>query len=163
MHAKAGIALIAEKISIDMIPAFRIIIKISLVTAGIAVLFQIASLFFIYRYFKFDYYLSAVALFFLIAGYVISRYHTINKTRPATDTDRLEELTNKELHILQLIVEGKSNKEIAAANFVEVSTIKTHINNIYAKLGLNNRKEAISAYKHRFTSIHYSNIHPFST
>jgi DNA-binding NarL/FixJ family response regulator len=79
------------------------------------------------------------------------------------ETDPFLNLTNKEQHILQMIIEGKSNKEIAALNYVEVSTIKTHINNIYAKLGLSNRKEAITQYKTRFASADYSNIHPFST
>lgn len=51
-------------------------------------------------------------------------------------------LTQKELEILTLIGEGKSNKEIANALFVEVSTVKTHINKIYSKTGVANRKEA---------------------
>lgn len=54
--------------------------------------------------------------------------------------DRL--LTQKEKEILQLIGEGKSNKEIASAQFVELSTVKTHINKIYAKMKVSNRKEA---------------------
>ena len=45
--------------------------------------------------------------------------------------------------------EGKSNKDIAAENFVELSTVKTHINNIYAKLGVNSRREAIKVYTSR--------------
>ena len=51
-------------------------------------------------------------------------------------------LTQKEKEILQLICEGKSNKEIASALFVELSTVKTHINKIYSKIGVSNRKEA---------------------
>ena len=51
-------------------------------------------------------------------------------------------LTQKENEILQLISEGKSNKEIAASLFVELSTVKTHINKIYSKIGVTNRKEA---------------------
>ncbi|SDS87102.1 regulatory protein, luxR family [Mucilaginibacter mallensis] len=141
----------------------KIIIKIGLVTAGIIILFEATSLLFIYKYFKFDYYLSAVALFFLLAGYTVSKYNTAAKKQSTVEPDPFLNLTNKEQHILQLIIEGKSNKEIAALNYVEVSTIKTHINNIYAKLGLNNRKEAITQYKTRFATVDYANIHPFST
>jgi len=51
-------------------------------------------------------------------------------------------LTQKEKEILQLISEGKSNKEIASALFIGLSTVKTHINKIYSKIGAANRKEA---------------------
>ena len=55
-----------------------------------------------------------------------------------------EILTQKEQEIFTLIKEGKSNKEIASALFVELSTVKSHINNIYSKLGVSNRREAKS-------------------
>jgi len=51
-------------------------------------------------------------------------------------------LTQKEKEILQLISEGKSNKEIASDLFIGLSTVKTHINKIYSKIGVSNRKEA---------------------
>ena len=54
-------------------------------------------------------------------------------------------LTSKELEILQLIAAGKSNKEIASALFIELSTVKTHINKIYTKLKVKSRKDAIHA------------------
>jgi ATP/maltotriose-dependent transcriptional regulator MalT len=60
--------------------------------------------------------------------------------------DLVSVLTQKELLILEQIAFGKSNKEIAAGNFVELSTVKTHINNIYSKLGVSNRKDAIKIY-----------------
>ena len=58
-----------------------------------------------------------------------------------------EVLTAKELEILQMIAEGKSNKEIANLLFIEISTVKTHINKIYTKLNVKSRKEAINAAK----------------
>ncbi len=51
-------------------------------------------------------------------------------------------LTQKEEEILKLIHSGKSNKDIATELFVELSTIKTHINKLYSKLGVDNRKAA---------------------
>lgn len=53
-----------------------------------------------------------------------------------------EKLTQKESEILQLIGQGKSNKEIASELYVEISTVKTHINKIYTKLDVKNRREA---------------------
>src|SRR5476651_1737029 len=116
-------------------------IKIGIAAALAIILFQVSSIFLVYKYFKFEYYITAVAILFLVAGFFISSY----KQPAAKDinTDLLQTLTTRELTILQHIAEGKSNKEIAAENFVEISTIKTHINNIYAKLGVRNRKEAV--------------------
>jgi DNA-binding CsgD family transcriptional regulator len=50
-------------------------------------------------------------------------------------------LTKKEKEILDLILADKSNKEIAATLFIELSTVKTHINKIYSKLEVKSRKE----------------------
>lgn len=51
------------------------------------------------------------------------------------------ELSQRETDIVALILSGKSNKEVAMALSIELSTVKTHVNNIYAKLGVNNRKD----------------------
>jgi DNA-binding CsgD family transcriptional regulator len=51
------------------------------------------------------------------------------------------ELSQREMDIVGLILSGKSNKEVALALNIELSTVKTHVNNIYAKLGVNNRKD----------------------
>lgn len=51
------------------------------------------------------------------------------------------QLSEREKQVFELVLIGKKNKEIANALFVDISTIKTHINNIYKKTGINNRKE----------------------
>ena len=56
-------------------------------------------------------------------------------------------LTKQEKRILDLILDDCSNKEIAATVFVSISTVKTHINNIYKKLNITSREEAKSLYK----------------
>ncbi len=56
-------------------------------------------------------------------------------------------LTKQEEKILYLILDDKSNKEIAEETFTSVSTVKTHINNIYKKLNLNSRVEAMQLFK----------------
>ena len=53
------------------------------------------------------------------------------------------QLTAQEVKILKLIQSGKSNKEIAGELFIEVSTVKSHINKLYSKLGVKNRASAI--------------------
>ena len=62
--------------------------------------------------------------------------------RQSDSTEVVESLTRREQEILCLIVEGKSNKQIAHDLFVEVSTIKWHITQIYKKLGVRSRVQA---------------------
>ena len=52
------------------------------------------------------------------------------------------DLTEREFEILRLSLENKTNSEISEELFISVSTVKFHLRNIYAKLGVNNRKEA---------------------
>lgn len=53
-------------------------------------------------------------------------------------------LTPREVEVLEYIVAGRSNREIAEALFIEEKTVKNHVSNIYAKLHLKNRFEAIT-------------------
>jgi DNA-binding NarL/FixJ family response regulator len=53
-------------------------------------------------------------------------------------------LTAKELEVLARLAEGKSNQQIAEALFVTAATVKTHLSNIYGKLGVANRREALA-------------------
>ncbi len=50
-------------------------------------------------------------------------------------------LTPEQRKVYDLIISGKSNKEIMSDLFIEQSTLKSHINQIYRKLNIKNRKE----------------------
>ncbi len=52
-------------------------------------------------------------------------------------------LTQREDEIMRLIAAGKDNREIAASLNIEEKTVKNHINNIYSKIGVRSRREAI--------------------
>ena len=56
----------------------------------------------------------------------------------------VEPLTDREMDVLRLIVAGLSNPEIADELFIAVSTVKSHVNHIYGKLGVSNRVEAVT-------------------
>lgn len=60
-----------------------------------------------------------------------------------------EQLTSREMEILLLMAEGKSNQEIADELFIALKTVKTHVSNILSKLQVQDRTQAvIYAFKH---------------
>lgn len=57
------------------------------------------------------------------------------------------ELSKRELEVLELMAKGLSNQEIAEALFVSLNTIKTHSSNIFAKLDVKRRTQAVEKAK----------------
>jgi DNA-binding NarL/FixJ family response regulator len=55
-----------------------------------------------------------------------------------------EELTRRELEVLRLMVDGRSNKEIASALEIGDQTVKTHVANVLGKLHADNRAQAVT-------------------
>ena len=55
-----------------------------------------------------------------------------------------EQLTEREQEVLELISKGQSNKQIAAALYISDNTVKTHISNLFEKLKVNDRTEAVT-------------------
>jgi LuxR family maltose regulon positive regulatory protein len=56
----------------------------------------------------------------------------------------IEPLSPRELEVLQLIAQGLSNREISERLFLALSTVKRHNGNIYGKLQVNRRTEAVA-------------------
>ncbi|OCX52315.1 hypothetical protein BEL04_12630 [Mucilaginibacter sp. PPCGB 2223] len=136
------------------LPALKILLRISLITAGAVVLYQLANLFLVYRYLKYEYAILIAVLIALGTGIFLTKKYGAKERAAENDLDKnpLDCLTPKELQILIMIHEGKTNKEIAAINFVELTTVKTHVNNLYAKLEVNDRKSASKIYaRYAFT------------
>jgi len=57
------------------------------------------------------------------------------------------ELSKRELEILGLLAQGHSNQEIATSLFVSLSTVKTHLQNIFVKLDVQRRTQAVEKAK----------------
>jgi DNA-binding NarL/FixJ family response regulator len=60
-------------------------------------------------------------------------------------TPAVEPLSQRELEVLELVAAGNTNREAAAALFISEATVKTHLLNIYAKLGVSDRTAAVAA------------------
>ncbi len=61
--------------------------------------------------------------------------------RPKSPFTTSLQLTKQEQRILELLLTDQTNKNIAETFFISVSTVKTHVNNIYKKLKINSRHE----------------------
>ena len=79
---------------------------------------------------------------FLIVGLFFSVFQMRKKSKNQLPIS-LPNLSEREALIKDLILEGKSNKEIASELFISLSTVKTHLTNLYKKLGVSGRKEIL--------------------
>jgi len=65
-----------------------------------------------------------------------------SKTNVQNEGEKIQSiLTSRQYEVYQLIKKGKSNKEIMSNLYIEQSTLKSHINQIYKKLKIKNRRE----------------------
>ncbi len=85
----------------------------------------------------------------LLATSLVLNFWLISKARAKrkhSHSEITEQLTKQEQNVLDLILKENSNKDIADALFVSVSTVKTHVNNVYKKLNVNSRDEIKSLF-----------------
>jgi NarL family two-component system response regulator LiaR len=76
----------------------------------------------------------------------------VQATRPTKDP--LVDLTEREREVLNLIVQGQSNRQIADAMVISIATVKAHVSSILSKLQVSSRAEAIAyAIKHKIVSL----------
>jgi len=113
------------------------------------VLFPLDLIFFWNHAFKFTY-LSfaafAVYLYYFISRRYFLTYEAVSEASVTLQTEFLEEhdVSTREREIIAWLVKGLSNREIAGQLFISPNAVKTHIKNIYAKLGVTNRVRLFS-------------------
>jgi DNA-binding CsgD family transcriptional regulator len=78
--------------------------------------------------------------------YYILRHYLAHYETPSEDLEgrlpaycRKYDISSREQEILRLLIEGRTNREIADALFISTNTVKTHVQNIYRKTGVTNR------------------------
>jgi DNA-binding NarL/FixJ family response regulator len=134
------------------------ILKPALLTAFAVLVVKLLNTLLVFHFFTFEYYLALVAILFLIAGYFLSparlqtskKQAVIRAVALATENETLSQmksirysLSHRELAVFRYVASGNTNKEIASNLGVELSTVKTHINNLYTKINCTNRKQAM--------------------
>lgn len=80
----------------------------------------------------------------LISQEILARLTEVIRQGGPNPTEHEEQLTEREREILHLIAQGLSNKEIAATLSISDNTVKTHISNLFEKLRVNDRTQAVT-------------------
>lgn len=135
----------------------KTIIAYGLAIALILILIQVSQYQLFAKFISFELFIGFMALIFTVIGV----WFGMRMTRPkaALDTtppvqelafgDQLVSfgLSKRETEILEQINLGKSNQEIADELFISLSTVKSHVSNLYSKLDVKNRVQAIKKAK----------------
>lgn len=119
--------------------------------------------FIIYNY-QFELYVGFIALLFTLLG----SWFAYKLLKPKVETHFIEKvvfnsssiifeinqieieklgISKRELDVLKLLAAGNSNEEIAAELFVSLNTVKTHVSNIFTKLDVKRRTQAVEKAK----------------
>ena len=92
-------------------------------------------------------YIVLIALFFTAIGIWVGKYYFSGRKstefRVNAKVINTLGLSERELEVLQALAEGHSNKQIAENLFISLNTVKTHIGNVYKKLDVERRTQAI--------------------
>jgi len=132
----------------------RTIILYSLALAGLVFLMKFLEYRFIIRDLSLEFYFGIVAILFtalgIWAGLKLTRKKVVlvgpDFIFNESELQRLS-ISKRELEVLELISKGLSNQQIADTLFVSLNTIKTHSSNLFLKLDVNRRTQAVQRAK----------------
>lgn len=110
---------------------------------------------------SFEFYVGCIALLFMALGIWLTRKLTHPKVETVIIERKLNaadfvpneqelaerKISKRELEVLQLMADGMSNKEIADSLFVSLNTIKSHSSNLFEKLEVKRRTQAVETAK----------------
>ncbi len=129
----------------------QVVIGFGLLITALLMLFWVASVYHIYGNWSEDILVVGFSMLFLIIGIILSRKlfvrtKIITRQKPlAINAEQLlnSGLSKREAEILLLMHDGLSNQQIADKLFISENTIKKHISNIFQKLQVERRTEAV--------------------
>lgn len=137
----------------------QVIIGFGIIITALLILSRLARIAFIDRSPSFEYILAGFGILSLLIGFLLRKKFSpasqplpVAEAVPVIFTRNDSELkkiglSNRELEILQHISEGLSNLQIAETLFVSENTIKKHISNLFIKMDVARRTEAVKKAK----------------
>ena len=94
----------------------------------------------------------------LLQEMTVPRGESISRPPPRPERPTVDPLTERELEVLKLVAQGKSNREIADELVVSKEAVRTHVSNILSKLHLASRTQAtLFALREGLTSLDDAN------
>ena len=133
---------------------FKVILRFGLIIAALHILFQLSKMSLFIPEMSQDLTIGLVGAAFIgLGGYLGLKFRKVEivEVSPMVeiDHDRIESLglTEREMEVLHHIAEGCSNVEIGEKLFVSENTIKTHVSNLFVKLDVKRRTQAVTRAK----------------
>jgi LuxR family maltose regulon positive regulatory protein len=81
----------------------------------------------------------------LLGAFPVEEPEKADSSQPSgPDSELIEPLSEREIEVLQFIADGFTNPEISSRLYLSLNTVKAHTRNIYGKLGVNNRTQAVA-------------------
>jgi len=119
---------------------------------ALLILFQLSKFSIMQGNSSIEFIIAAIAIIFLFIGiYINKKRKDAPKKIEIHEVDYIQieklGLSRREYEVLCKLAQGHSNKEIASLLFVSESTIKTHVSNVYTKLDVKRRTQAIQKAK----------------
>ncbi|NVK82807.1 MAG: response regulator transcription factor [Cytophagia bacterium] len=132
----------------------KVILRFGLIIAALLILFQLSKMSLFIPDMSSDLIVGLVGASFIGLGIYLGlkfRKVEVVEVGPIVEIDQVQiqnlGLTEREMEVLQLISEGYSNVEIGERLFVSENTIKTHVSNLFVKLDVKRRTQAVTRAK----------------
>ncbi|MEC7754852.1 MULTISPECIES: response regulator transcription factor [unclassified Roseivirga] len=133
---------------------FKVILRFGLIIAALLILFQLSKMSLLIPDMSSDLILGLVGAAFIGLGIYLGlkfRKVEIVEVGPVIEIDEQQiealGLTEREMEVLRLIASGLSNVEIGEKLFVSENTVKTHVSNLFVKLDVKRRTQAVTRAK----------------
>lgn len=127
------------------------VIAYSIAVASIAVALQWFDYLYSIRRFSSEIYIAAIALLFALLGVWVgvrlTRIRPQNGFSKNTAAMDYMGITEREYQVLELLADGRSNKEISDCLHISPNTVKTHLGHLYDKMEVSRRTQAIQKAK----------------
>ena len=132
----------------------KTVLRFGLIAIALLILFQLSNAALFVPDIPADTVIGIAAVILVAVGIYLGgnfKKEKIVEVAPTQEVDekRIDELgiSQREMEVLQLISQGLSNQEIAEKLFVSQSTIKTHVSNLFVKLDVKRRTQAVTRAK----------------